>query len=149
MAKKKLSKNWIKEFNDDGMLRIDFMIPLMAQEPPEQLVAAFEDVDQETAMEWLDFNPKSQSDKEDFESMYMDQERDSAKELLSVRFGQFLAHVTTPVTEKISEKRNWTTFSWGYTYNKYIIGTSMEDIIEQAFKWRDSIGKKKKVVKKR
>jgi cell division protein FtsI/penicillin-binding protein 2 len=52
--------------------------------------------------------------------------------ILEHRNGNILAHVSTPVVKNNS-------FTWGYTYNKYFLATTVEDIVNQAIAWKESI----------
>ena len=140
MAKKKaVQKDWIREFNDDGLIRVDFLVPLMAQSPGSLLADTVYDMDSENLRLMLD--PKLEDDY--LYELISDQSHDEiCQHMLETNHGKFLAKVSTPV---MVGKR----FSWGYTYSNYFLGSNMSEVIEKAFKWRASIGKKKKKLKKK
>lgn len=129
MAKKKI--DWLLELEEDGMVRVDYMIPLIAYKPSSQLLEAVDDMEPKVLREILG------KGKHIDELIIGDDNREIADYLLENRIGEYIAQVSTPIMDEGNM------YSWGFTYNKYIIGTSIEDLIEKALKWRDKLENRK------
>ena len=128
--------SWQQKLNEDGMLRVDYFIPLAASVPDTTLVELIESLDEKSLREILDLPKGKKKDlylEELIEDAYA---KDIAEALIEMHPYKIIAHVSTPVMRDKS-------FSWGLTYNKVFIGPSIEDIVDQAFTWKDGLNKKK------
>jgi hypothetical protein len=124
----------IGEYNDNGMLRIDEIHPLLAGDhPPERLRDAFDDILGSKKL-WLQFGMDFQyindgidedgDDREGYAQMFQD---------LTYRHeGKILAHVSTPVMDG-------NMFSWGYTTLTWILADDLADLITKGLKWADEM----------
>lgn len=125
-------KNWVKELEESGMIRIDWMIPLMAQSPSELMQDAVAEMGWPTIKKV--FNAGGY-----VKELYMEGNYRDICDWISVhRYGQFLCYVTTPI---VSDRKS---FSWGYTYRGYILADSLEDATEKSFEWKKNIENKNK-----
>jgi len=122
-------KNWLKEMEEDGLIRIDYMIPLMAQYPSSIMKDTAEYLSKKKVLEFCGKGVYIEEliDEEDSQGI--------CEYILEKHFGKYLAYVSTPI-------KNNNLFCWGYVYNNIFLGTDIEDIIEQAFKWRAGIEKR-------
>lgn len=129
--------NWVKEYSEDGMIRIDWMIPLSAQSPTRLLQDSVEEMSWEVLKEVFDSGGYVK------ELFYDGNYRDICEWILENKYGKFLCYVTTPVMGEGNM------FSWGHTYCGYLLADSFEDAAEKSIKWRNKIIKTVKSKKKK
>ena len=126
-------KNWLQEFEEDQMLRINWMIPLTNKDAGSFLRDQIESMDLNDLERAFGKNKYIKGIYQDEDLTYL------SEQLVESYFGAILFEVATPVMKGSS-------YSWGYTNIGVMIGQDMDDIIEKSFKWRDA--KKTKKAKK-
>jgi hypothetical protein len=132
-------------FNDNGMLRVNEMYPLLLGDPSDGLQEALEDILSEPKS-WKrlfnqDFKYIVEADEDD---MQYDSDREKVRQMLEdITYrheGKFLVRVSTPVRQGFTGKGSCH-FSWGYTTLTWIVATDLPDAITQGLAWSEEMEK--------
>lgn len=131
-----ISPKNIRRMEDDGLLRIDWVVPLIFDVASDPLRDAIRDMELSKVEEVFGKNKY-------LKQLFEEDDNESILQFIKENYyDKLLAHISTPVMDGKM-------FSWGHYYSDYVLVESLDELVEAGMKWKDKINKKsdKKKVK--